>query len=1259
MGKYLQLLQSRILIAAVLLFGFTSVSAQYNGLLTVGGLSPDFATIQEACDSLVSQGVNGAVTIAIRSGVYNESVSLDSVPGASATNTIRFRSQNQDSASVTITSGTTTFWAEGPHLIFEDLTLITTNNDEALYLEDGEDWEIRDCHIIADTSSGNSNYAVYIEQNEDSMDIDDVLIINCDIFGYYGVYANNNTGSFDNWMVDNCTIHSVWNDAFYMYADWMLTNLTFQNSTVTCDSGDTGIELYGYYGGMDMMTLSNLTVNAWRYGIYIYSDEFVKNTSLTDVDVLPTGPLYSSNATSSYDAIDIEGYYNQMDQISFDNVTVDAFQYSIYTYSDYHTFNFSFENVTITNAEDYPIYIDGDYGEIRWVDFENVDIDCDGSEGLYMYSNMIRDVNFENVDIYNDDDEALYIDGYIDVRNININNCYFESDDGDAAYIEAQYYSNIADLTITNSTFDGDDYGLYLYTYSSIPRLTMTNNDFYGYYDDAFYAYMSYGDFAWAHVDSCYFYSEYDEGFYADCDGDGRIYNMTLQNSTIETPDDYGVYLAAYTGMDTIRLLNLDIDAYDEAIYVDNGYNGLNTFWIMNCDIYSDDNDAIFMESDDGGGDGLYIKHNSIDAYDSGIYLDAWDYGLKTNWEIDSNDIVSDDYGIYIEGDYGGWSHIYIRGNTIDNDYMYNEAIYLEADDSDLRWVEISDNWMCSGYGIYLEADYGGIHDTRVADNEIYLSYDSGDGIYVDQAGAHITIENNVIDTCDGNTYYDEAIYIDGDYMITDSLWIIGNDCRNFEYGIYAEYSLYNVQVKNNYFQSTPGGDEGIYLYECFGDELVVDGNEVYGMETYDDGMYIEYVSLSPGMKAQVTNNMISGYERAYYFDAVDDLIFAHNTIFDDMSNDDIVYFDWSCARLEICNNLINVDSANFGNYIWYFYENHPVDKMDNNVVNHSSANGDYAYNDYWGTTFNSMSDWTSQTGFDANSFDYEATFANDTNNLRLSCGEAVLREGKPGIIGYDIDMNPRAAPKPTIGADELTISGNLFMSDNETVCDEPVTLDAGYAEGASYSWSPSGATTQMIMVSQPGTHVVTVTTVCNTQKDTVTVSWESVPSAAFTKVKSFATVTFTNTSSDATSYAWDFGDGNTSTMENPQHIYAGDGVYTVTLIAYGECTNDTTQQSVTINTAVGMYGDADGGAIAVYPNPTTDVINVGMEGFNGNAFSIKIMNLNGQTVLSREVQAFGQLQVEEFDLSGQAVGVYFVRVVGEGVSKTSKIVLK
>jgi PKD repeat protein len=55
-------------------------------------------------------------------------------------------------------------------------------------------------------------------------------------------------------------------------------------------------------------------------------------------------------------------------------------------------------------------------------------------------------------------------------------------------------------------------------------------------------------------------------------------------------------------------------------------------------------------------------------------------------------------------------------------------------------------------------------------------------------------------------------------------------------------------------------------------------------------------------------------------------------------------------------------------------------------------------------------------------------------------------------------------------------------------------------------------------------------------------------PNASFTTSISGLAVTFTNTSTDGDTYGWDFGDTQTSTVANPVHTYATQGIYNVTL---------------------------------------------------------------------------------------------------------------
>ena len=60
--------------------------------------------------------------------------------------------------------------------------------------------------------------------------------------------------------------------------------------------------------------------------------------------------------------------------------------------------------------------------------------------------------------------------------------------------------------------------------------------------------------------------------------------------------------------------------------------------------------------------------------------------------------------------------------------------------------------------------------------------------------------------------------------------------------------------------------------------------------------------------------------------------------------------------------------------------------------------------------------------------------------------------------------------------------------------------------------------------------------------------------------------VTFTNASTNATSYSWVFGDGNTSTAVNPTDIYNTSGSYTVVLTANNGACSDTATAIIVIN---------------------------------------------------------------------------------------------
>ena len=59
--------------------------------------------------------------------------------------------------------------------------------------------------------------------------------------------------------------------------------------------------------------------------------------------------------------------------------------------------------------------------------------------------------------------------------------------------------------------------------------------------------------------------------------------------------------------------------------------------------------------------------------------------------------------------------------------------------------------------------------------------------------------------------------------------------------------------------------------------------------------------------------------------------------------------------------------------------------------------------------------------------------------------------------------------------------------------------------------------------------------------------------------------IDFTNTTEDAFTYYWDFGDTQTSTVESPSHIYGATGTYEVMLVVQNDCVTDTVYKSIIV----------------------------------------------------------------------------------------------
>ncbi len=91
---------------------------------------------------------------------------------------------------------------------------------------------------------------------------------------------------------------------------------------------------------------------------------------------------------------------------------------------------------------------------------------------------------------------------------------------------------------------------------------------------------------------------------------------------------------------------------------------------------------------------------------------------------------------------------------------------------------------------------------------------------------------------------------------------------------------------------------------------------------------------------------------------------------------------------------------------------------------------------------------------------------------------------------------------------------------------------------------------------------------------------------ADFTFTKGTAgAVTFKNASKNATGYAWDFGDGEKATEENPTHTYAKNDTYTVKLIATNKDGSADKTATVTVDNLVITIAIADLSQLVILEN--------------------------------------------------------------------------
>ncbi|MEM6344988.1 MAG: S8 family serine peptidase [Bacteroidota bacterium] len=255
-----------------------------------------------------------------------------------------------------------------------------------------------------------------------------------------------------------------------------------------------------------------------------------------------------------------------------------------------------------------------------------------------------------------------------------------------------------------------------------------------------------------------------------------------------------------------------------------------------------------------------------------------------------------------------------------------------------------------------------------------------------------------------------------------------------------------------------------------------------------------------------------------------------------------------------------------------------------------------------------------------------------------------------------NIQLRELGASAPNAGLNylpEVACEGGSVMFEDNSSGDNLSSYSWDFGSDATPS-SATGVGPHMVTYQTAGSKTVKLTVSDGTVSDSViyALTVTPLPQADFNFSTVGVTGFFSNNSTNGNSYFWDFGDGNSSTEQNPAHNYASNDNYTITLITTNDCGSDTLVREVTMST-VSVEDELDVRPVELYPNPTNGLFTVKLNSLSNSRVALKIIDLNGKVLQSTVVDG---KSVQELDISNLATGLYILQVETSGTTQYLKV---
>lgn len=364
------------------------------------------------------------------------------------------------------------------------------------------------------------------------------------------------------------------------------------------------------------------------------------------------------------------------------------------------------------------------------------------------------------------------------------------------------------------------------------------------------------------------------------------------------------------------------------------------------------------------------------------------------------------------------------------------------------------------------------------------------------------------------------------------------------------------------------------------------------------------------------------------------------------------------CQLLDTTGALINTHAfANDAihhvktfNNKYIFSLNNPL----NFLIMGDFSNSTYSSLTIFGTSSNTFSGGSGShyvlPNFDKNGRLYCA-FGTDITTSQGYIDEVKLNGSNTNLILAKYNINHKLLPEYIsqniiCGQDSVQLGYTNFQTFPGNI---PVTT---------FNWLPAaGLSSTSIHNPKAKPSITTIYTVTVNGACPITVSVGINNPSAFAYTTNSMTATFNLTGTGCNTFLWDFGNGNTSTLNpNPIVTYATAGTYGVCLQCNGQPTNCVKCFNITVpsNTSNGVgieeIDNTDG--ISIYPNPSTGILNIELTNFIET--DITLYNTNGQCVYAKKLYS----NVSAIDLSDFSSGIYSLHFKNSTGIKVQKIIL-